>query len=220
MPKDLFIRGLDDEIHKKLASTAEEKGVSLNSLLKDAVDKWVQQDTKTPSRHELIIYSDEQALTSFLKSVDYASKSDKIARACCGSKDHVGIKFLKKQGWFDGTIEPYKEFLEKPYQYTTKLLTQVGKQVGNKPLFALAFLGDALAEKKFLKNAVKFCQWYDQHEVPGSTFCLVNYKNVRSENIEEMFDFFDAHDQVFLVRKNGLYKIHVSEESIHKLFLN
>ena len=70
MTKDLFIRGLNDEIHKKLATAAEKKGVSLNSLLKDAVDKWIQQDTEVTPRHELVLYSDEQALTSFLKSVD------------------------------------------------------------------------------------------------------------------------------------------------------
>lgn len=220
MTKDLFIRGLDDEIHKKLTSSAEKKGVSLNSLLKDAVDKWIQQGIEVEPRHELILYADEQALDSFLKSVDYASQADKLFRACCGSKNHNGMQFLKKQGWLDVTIEPYKGFSEKSYQYTEKVIQKVGGQLGTKSLFSVVFLADELAEKKSLKNAVKFCQWYDNHEVPGSTFCLVNYKNVLTGDLEEVMDFFDTHDQVFIVRKNGLFKIHVSKESIHKLFLN
>ncbi|HXV66847.1 MAG TPA: hypothetical protein VD731_06465 [Nitrosopumilaceae archaeon] len=220
MTKDLFIRGLDDEIHKKLTSAAEKKGVSLNSLLKDVADKWAEQSTQITPRHELILYSDEQVLESFLKSVDYASSADTILRACCGSKNHTGMQFLKKQGWLDVTIEPYKEFSEKPYQYTGKVLQKVGAQLENKSLFSIAFLADELSEKKSLHSAKKFCHWYDQKGVPGSTFCLINYKNVLKGDMDEMLDFFDTHDQVFIVRKNGFFKIHVSEESIHKLFLN
>ena len=220
MTKDLLIRGLDDEIHKKVTTVAEKKGVSLNSLLKDAVDKCVQQSADVIPRHELILYSNDQSLESFLKSVDYASTSDKVFRACCGSKNHSGMKFLKKHGWFDGTVEPYDEFFEKPYQYAGKVLKKVAANLVRKSLFGLVFLAGELAEKKSLKNAVKFCQWYDQQGVPGSTYCLVNYKNIQTGNMEDLLDFFETHDQVFIVRENGLFKIHVSKESVHKLFLN
>ena len=220
MTKDLLIRGLDDEIHKKVTTVAKKKGVSLNSLLKDAVDKLLDQGTEITPRHELILYSDDQSLESFLKSVDNASTEDKLFRACCGSKNHTGMQFLKKNGWFNGTVEPYSEFFEKPYQYAGKVLKKVASHLDTKSLFGLVFLAGEIAEKKSLKNAVKFCQWYDQKGVPGSTYCLVNYKNVLTGNMDELLDFFETHDQVFIVRKNGLFKIHVSEESIHKLFLN
>jgi len=220
MPKDLFIRGLDDEIHKKIAATAERKGVSLNSLLKDVVDKWIEKDTEVPPRHELILYSDEKALASFLKSIDYSSSEKNMARICCGSKHHEGIKYLKKHGWLDGTLEPYKEFLEKPNQYVEKILKKVGPQLRGKSLFGLMFLSGDLFENKSLNDAVRFCQWYDEKKIPGNTFCLVNLKTLPSENLELLLDFFSSHNQVFIVRPNGFFKIHLSEESIHKIFLN
>lgn len=220
MTKDLFIRGLDDEIHKKIATRAEKKGISLNSLLKDMVDKWAFHDFEEISRHDLILYSDEQTLTSFLKSIDYSSKEDKLTRVCCGSKTHLGMQFLKKHGWHDGTIEPFNEFVEKPNQYVEKVWKNVNSLLKEKSLFGLMFLAGELLEKKSLGDASKFCKWYHQKKIPGSTFCLVNFKNIASRNIEEFLGLFDSHHQVFIARKNGLFKIHLSEESIHKLFLN
>jgi predicted HicB family RNase H-like nuclease len=40
MPHDLIIRGFDDQVHTALGKTANQKGVSINSIVKDAVDKW------------------------------------------------------------------------------------------------------------------------------------------------------------------------------------
>lgn len=220
MAKDLFIRGLDEEIHKKLTSTAEKNGISLNSLLKDVVDKWIHQDVEVIPRHELILYSDEQVLTSFLKSVDYSSKEDRRVRVCCGSENHTGMQFLKKHGWLDGTIEPYKEFVEKPYPYVDKVLKKVDSHLEGKSLFGLMFLSGDLSEKKSIDDAAKFCKWYGEKKIPGSTYCLVNCNSIPSGDIEELLKLFDSHDQVFIIRKNGLFKIHLSEESIHKLFLN
>jgi len=220
MAKDLFIRGLDEEIHKKLAKTAEKKGVSLNSVLKDAVDKWASQDEDEKPRHDLILYSDDQALINFLKSLDYSSKNDNVLRVCCGSENNTGVKFLKKQGWLDGSVKPYKEFFEKPYQYAEKTMKKISKNHDNKSFFGLEFLAGELAEKKSLKTAVKFCDWYNKKQVPGSTFCVANYKNLLSGSLDELLAFFETHGQVFIIRKTGLFKIHVSEESIHKLFLD
>ena len=42
MTKNLLVRGFDDEIHSKLGEIAKRDGVSLNSIVKDAVDKWIK----------------------------------------------------------------------------------------------------------------------------------------------------------------------------------
>ena len=44
MTKDLLVRGFDDEIHTKLGDVAGKMGVSLNSIVKDAVDKGIIQN--------------------------------------------------------------------------------------------------------------------------------------------------------------------------------
>ena len=43
MTHDLLIRGFDDQIHSQLRELAKEKGVSINSIVKDAVDRWLKQ---------------------------------------------------------------------------------------------------------------------------------------------------------------------------------
>jgi hypothetical protein len=36
----LIIRGFDDHVHEQLGDIANQMGVSINSIVKDAVDKW------------------------------------------------------------------------------------------------------------------------------------------------------------------------------------
>ncbi|MDX1371810.1 MAG: hypothetical protein R3321_05035 [Nitrososphaeraceae archaeon] len=54
MTRDLLIRGFDDKIHSQLGELSKEKGVSINSIVKDAVDKWLnQQQSEIPKKHYL-----------------------------------------------------------------------------------------------------------------------------------------------------------------------
>ena len=69
MTRDLLIRGFDDEIHSLLGELAKEKGVSINSIVKDAVDKWLKQKADIPKKHYLLIYSDDDSLLRLLKSI-------------------------------------------------------------------------------------------------------------------------------------------------------
>lgn len=46
MVHDLLVRGFDDKIHSQLGELAKEKGVSINSIVKDAVDKWLNNDNQ------------------------------------------------------------------------------------------------------------------------------------------------------------------------------
>jgi hypothetical protein len=50
MTRDLLIRGFDDEIHSQLGELDKEKGVSINSIVKDVVDKWLKQKAGIPKK--------------------------------------------------------------------------------------------------------------------------------------------------------------------------
>ena len=39
MTRNLIVRGFDDQIHTQLGEVANQKGVSINFIIKDAVDK-------------------------------------------------------------------------------------------------------------------------------------------------------------------------------------
>ncbi|WP_316505829.1 hypothetical protein [Nitrosopumilus sp.] len=220
MVKDLLVRGFDDEIHSKLGNVAGKMGVSLNSIVKDAVDKWLETNSQITKKHELIMYTDNEALKNLLKSMSRIAQNDDIFNACCGPKDHIGMQFLTKQGWFNGTVEPYQKFLENPNAFGRKILEKIGEKVSKKQLMVLAFLTGDLAEKQSVPKSVHFCQWYDKQNVEGITHCVAHAKDILSANFEDTLHLFDTHDQVFIAKKDSLYKMHVTRENIHKLFLN
>ncbi|HET9806122.1 MAG TPA: plasmid partition protein ParG [Nitrososphaeraceae archaeon] len=67
MAHDLLVRGFDDEIHSQLGELAKEKGVSINSIVKDAVDKWLKNSNQIfQKKHYLLIYSALLRNSSFL----------------------------------------------------------------------------------------------------------------------------------------------------------
>ena len=220
MAKDLLVRGFDDKTHSELGQIAGKMGVSLNSIIKDAVDKWISNNSKVIKKHELIIYSDNESLKKFLKSINRLVQKDDIYQVCCGPQEHVGMKFLKKQGWFNGTVEPYKQFLTSPNTYGKKVLEKVGKNIDRQQLMVLAFLTGDLAEKLSVKKSADFCQWYDEQNVQGITHCVAPAKSIFSGNLDDILKLFNTHDQVYIVTEDSLYKIHTTKESIHKLFLN
>ncbi len=74
MPRNLIIRGFDDDIHSQLRDLSRQKGVSINSIVKDAVDKWLKQQKEIPKRHHLLIYDDEKSMKDLLKSIDDLAK--------------------------------------------------------------------------------------------------------------------------------------------------
>ena len=81
----------------------EREGFSLNSIVKDAVDKWIENNSQTVKKHELVLYADDESLKNFLKSIDRISHNDDFLKACCGPKSHLGMEFLTKHGWVNGT---------------------------------------------------------------------------------------------------------------------
>ncbi len=220
MTKDLLVRGFDDEIHAELGKISGNMGVSLNSIVKDAVDKWMSNNSQITKKHELLLYTDDDSLKYLLKSIDRMTQNNDVFKACCGPKTHRGMQFLSKQGWFDGTIEPYKQFLDNPNAYGKKLLAKVSKKIDKKQLMVLAFLTGDLADKKTVSDSTCFCQWYHKQGIEGITHCIAHANNILSGNIDDVLELFEIHDQVFIVKKDSLHKLHVTKENIHKLFLN
>ena len=61
-----YTRGFDDKIHAQLGEMPNQKGVSINSIVKDAVDIWLkQQQSQVPRKHHLIIHSDDESIIGF-----------------------------------------------------------------------------------------------------------------------------------------------------------
>ncbi len=74
MVRNLLIRDFDDDVHSQLGNLSKQKVVSINSIVKDAVDKWLKQQKEILRGHHLIIYDDNESIKSLLKSIDKLAK--------------------------------------------------------------------------------------------------------------------------------------------------
>jgi len=41
-----------------------------------------------------------------------------------------------------------------------------------------------------------------------------------NSDLENLIELFEMHDQIFLLKNDEVYKLHISKENVHKLFLN
>ena len=85
MTRNLIIRGFDDKVHSQLGELSRQKGVSITSIVKDAVDKWLKQQKEIPRIHHFIIYDDDESIEQLLISTDKLAKEGEWFRCFISS---------------------------------------------------------------------------------------------------------------------------------------
>jgi hypothetical protein len=248
---NLIIRGFDDKVHTQLGELANQRGVSINSIVKDAVDKWLKhQQSEVPRKHYLVIYSDDDSMTGLLKSMDRLAKEGELFRCFCATPGTQSSELLSKFEWYDATIKPYyylddtitagsvnyqdKEGhpLERQQQkqqtqisqknimkYFGKIIENMVKKANNKQVCCLDLLINDVA-KASLKQALSIEEAYNTNRIAGSTYCTYKTATLLNSEIKDMLELFELHDQIFLLNGDEVYKLHVTKENVHKLFLN
>ncbi len=240
MTHDLLIRGFDNKIHSQLGELAKEKGVSINSIVKDAVDKWLKQhQSDIPKKHYLLIYSDDNSLLKLLKSMDRLAKESDLFRCFCGPPSTHSTKLLSKLNWYDGTVMPYcyeittKNIKQKQNQqqqiqiqsqkgilsYCGKIMENITNNSSNKQVCCIDFLINDIA-KSSLQQALTIEKAYDDSRIPGLMYCTYKTETLLSAEIKDLVELFEGHDQVFILKDEEVYKLHITKENVHKLFLN
>jgi hypothetical protein len=218
MVKDLFVRDFDEKLHAKATQIATNDGITLASIVADAVDKWIKNHEKNRHRHNLILYDDETALTKLLDEIDKLASGDWF-KSSCGSAKHYGMKYLYKRRWFDATAGNYRKLLENPQETASKVLEIIGNKVGNKFPLTVAFLVEDLAREESVKKAAGFCEWYERKSTPGITYCIANTRNVIGGSFDDLFDFFNVHNAVFLAKGSKLYNLRLDEAKFYSLLI-
>ena len=243
MVHDLLVRGFDDEIHSQLGELAKEKGVSINSIVKDAVDKWLkQQQSDIPKKHYLLIYSDnknnnDDSILGLLKSMDRLAKESDLFRCFCGPPSTNSTKLLSKLNWYNGIVMPYyydePEILKQKQKqnqsennksilrYCSKVMENIvaANNANNKQVCCIDFLINDIA-KSSLQQALKIEKVYDDSRIPGLMYCTYKTETLLSAEIKDLVELFEGHDQVFILKQDDVYKLHITKENVHKLFLN
>jgi hypothetical protein len=216
MVKDLFVRDFDEKLHAKASQIATDDGITLASIVSDAVEKWIKNHEKNRHRHYLILYDDEKTLSKLLNEIDKLA-SDNWFRSSCGSAKHYGMQYLSKRKWFDATAGNYDKLLDNPQVTGNKVLEIIGNKLGNKFPLTVAFIVEDLARKESVRKAVGFCEWYESKSLPGITYCIANTKNIISGSFDDLFDLFNVHNAMFLTKGNRLYRLRLDEERSYSL---
>ena len=236
MTHDLIVRGFDDQTHSSLGKVANQKGVSINSIVKDAVDKWLKQQQEIPKRHYLVIYSSNESMTGLLKSMDRLATEANLFRCYFGPQNIPPTELLSKMRWYDGTIMPYyleshvenqsQQEIQKqiPSQknmvkYFSHVVKNIANNANNRQLCCVDFLINDIA-KDSMKQALTIEHVYDNHRLPGIVYCSYKTDTLLNSEIENLIELFEMHDQIFLLKNDEVYKLHITKENVHKLFLN
>jgi hypothetical protein len=242
MTHNLIIRGFDDQVHAQLGEISNQRGVSINSVVKDAVDTWLkQQQSQVARKHHLVIYSDDESMMGLLKSMDRLAKEGNLFRCFCGPPGSSSTELLSKLKWYDGTVEPYcypltttsstANYQDRHQQqqqiqsqknimkYCGKVMENIAKNSNNKQVCCMDFLINDIA-KTSLKQALTIEEAYDNNRIAGLMYCTYKTETLLNSEIKDMIELFKMHDQIFILKDDEVYKLHVTKENVHKLFLN
>ena len=219
MTKDVLIRGFDNNTHTELGKKADQMGVSVNSIVKDAVDQWLDKKTHVPHVHDLLIYADEKSMNSFLKSLDRMTSKTEWFKSFAAPPNHHVEKTLSKLNWYNGTIKPYTPHGSDGSKYCGQVIQKIVKESKKKPLCCVDFMITDIAGNSFT-HAMELEKLYDDARLPGLMFCPYKASDLMNSDIIDMIELFLMHDRIFVVKNDDIYKLHLTKESIHKIFLN
>ena len=255
MTHNLIIRGFDDQVHEKLGEIANQRGVSINSIVKDAVDVWLKkQQSEIPRKHHLVIYSDDESMMRLLKSMDKLAKEGNLFRCFFGPPRNPSIELLSRLKWYDGTVKPYpyssvtqskdeqhELSLQQQQQqqqiqiqaqaqtqaqsqknimkYCGKVIENVVKNANNNQVCCMDFVINDVG-KDSLRQALIVEKAYDDNRIAGLMYCTYKTNSLLNSEIKDLIELFEMHDQIFILKEDEVYKLHMTKENVHKLFLS
>ena len=217
MVQDLFVRGFDKDLHSRISEISSREDVALSSLVEDAIKMWLEQKGEVSSKHFLLLYDDEESLINMLRISESFTKRSWF-RVFVGSESHIGIKFLKKYGWHDATPPSYDRIYQDPRGFTRQMRDRVNSEAKGKRTCAMGFSSGDLAEQRSLREGLEICDEYNLHRIDlGMMYCVTNVKGLLNGDLRDFINLLKSHDQTFMVDKDGLYKLRITDESLYKL---
>ena len=218
MAKTLYVRTISDSVHNKLSDLSQKQGVTVGSIIEEAVDEWVKQKHDIPTKHHLILYSDKDSLLNFLRKIEEITKED-WNRVCLGPESHEGQKFLQKRHWMDVTISPYAQGIKNPEKYSAKIFDIVAKKSSGKKTVFMGFMTGDVAIRFSLKKANELEKISNSKVGSGIIFCPYDMNKLTGSNIVDLLEVINEHDKVFVLKKNEIFELNLSKTNHSKLLL-
>jgi len=70
------------------------------------------------------------------------------------------------------------------------------------------------------KQALSIEKVYDDNRIDGLMYCTYKTDNLLNSEVKDLIELFEMHDQIFILKEDEVYKLHITKENVHKLFLN
>jgi hypothetical protein len=218
MGQVLYVRGFNENLHDKLDDQSRKEGVSPASILEDAFEEWLKNKQEIPTKHYLVLYSDDKSLLNFVRKVNDLDDGDWM-HVTLGPESHTGVKYLKNHGWYDATISPYIQGIKKPEKYASKVFDHIASVTANKQACFIGFMTEDIANRYSLQKASEIEKTYDSKKIGGVMFCPYDMRKLNNFNFTDIFKIFEAHDEIFVLKENEVYKLNVDKTNHAKLFL-
>jgi hypothetical protein len=100
-------------------------------------------------------------------------------------------------------------------KYCGKVIENVVKNADNKQVCCMDFLMNDV-KKVSLKQALAKEKVYDNNRIAGLMYCAYKTDNLLNLEIKDLIELFEMHDQVFILKEDEIYKLHITKENIHK----
>jgi len=216
--KTLYVRTISDSVHDKLSDLSQKQGVTVGSIIEEAVDEWVKQKQDIPTKHYLVLYADKDSLLNFLRKIEELTKEG-WAKVCLGPDSLEGIKFLKKRHWMDVTISPYVQGIKNPEKYSAEVFDKVVKEESDTKSVFMGFMTGDIAERFSLKKANDVERIFNSKFESGITFCPFNLNTTMDSSMADILELIAEHDKAFVLKKNAIFELNLSKTNHSKLLL-
>jgi len=103
--------------------------------------------------------------------------------------------------------------------YCGKVMQNIATNSNNKQICCIDFLITDIARSS-LQQALTIEKAYDDSRIPELMYCTYKMETLLNSEIKDLVELFEGHDQVFIIKEEEVYKLHITKENVHKLFLD
>ena len=103
-------------------------------------------------------------------------------------------------------------------KYFINILQNILKNANDKQICCIDFLINEIANSS-INEAINIEKSYNENRLEGLVLCAYKANNLLGASITDLIKIFDLHDQIFIIKNDQIYKLHLTKENVHKLFL-
>ena len=214
------MRDFDANLHAKASEIARRNKTTLASIVEDAVGKWITQSKRVPTKHDLILYADDESMISLIHSINGIAKNGDWFKAYCGPSSNIIVKNFNKNGWFNATILPYEKISKNIKRYCSQVMKRITDEANGDLVCCLDFILSDMVKRYSLRKAMEIETEYNTSRSKGLMFCPYKIGDLFSTDLKDVMELFEMHDQSYILKQDYIYKIQVTRENIHHLFFN